>query len=359
MLVIVGLFLSGCGFIFNQPLVGPDGTTALFVSDDGTYSMLPEGDCHLALLRDGRAVHLPNVASTGDSGVLDWSVDGDEILFVEMEQDEFGQPIAWDVIVSGVQSDSVPVGLFHTEEVILSPLFTEEGDITYLLLQDDDDLPKLALYDREDGTTRILRDDIISYKRVTWDGDLAVISETAEGALKSAHIASYNIETGEVGEVASFFLSQDMEDTLFILPATFLWDVEPKDRYVALAVYDQAIIAPQVDNSDDQPTLYLIDPDEESARKVSDVGIMPAFSPNGYLLSYIGATGEDSDVPVIYLYDPDTQESRRLENTIGVSSLFWIDDDTLGFTIEDKEDTYKMMKVSPDTGEVTPLLPEI
>ena len=322
--------------------------------------MLPEGDCHLVLLRDGQAVHRANVASTGDSGVLDWSADGSEILFVETEQDEFGQPAAWDVRLSGVQSDSVPVTLFHTEDVILAPMFTKSGDITYLWLQDDDDLPKLTLYDRAEGTNRILRDDVVSYRRVTWDGDLAIVSETIEGELKMAHISSYNIVTGDVEEVASFFLSQGMEETLFILPATFLWDIEPTDRYVAFAIYDQALIAPQVDNSSDQPALYLINPDEESAHRVSDIGIMPAFSPNGYLLSYIGATQEDSDIPVIYLYDPDTQESRPLENTIGVSSLFWIDDETLGFTVNgEKEDTYKMMKVSPDTGDVAPLLSEI
>ena len=357
MLVIVGLLLSGCGFIFNQPLVSPDGTTALFVGDDGTYSMLPEGNCHLALLQDGQVVHRANVASNGDSGVLDWSADGSEILFVEMEQDEYGQPIAWNVRTSGVQSDSVPVTLFRTEDLILAPMFTKDGNVTYLWAQDDSDLPKLTLYDRVEGTNTILQEGVMSYERVTWDRDLAIISQTSEGSLKLAHVSSYNMTTGEVEEVASFYLSEDMEQTLFLLPASFLWDVTPTEKLVAISLYDQALISPQVENSNDQPALYLINPDQDGAHKVSDAGVVPAFSPDGDLLAYIGSTGEKSDIQVIYLYDLARQESRALEETIGVSSLFWVDGETLGFTIGDKDDTYRIMKASPDTGEVTPFLP--
>ncbi len=359
MLVLVGTLLSGCGFIFNQPLVGPDGTTAVFINGDGTYSMLPEGDCHLALLRNGQVVHRPNVSSNGDSGVLDWSADGSEILFVETEQDEYGQPVAWNVRISGVQSDSVPVTLFRTEDLILSPMFTKDGDVTYLDLKDDSDLPILTLYDRTEGTNTILRDDVISYRRSGWDGTLLIISQTTEGSLKLAHVSSYSIATGQVEEVASFFLSKEMEEVIFLLPAQFLWDVSPTDRCVAISIYDQALITPQVESRNDQPALYLINPDQEGAHKVSDAGVVPAFSPDGDLLSYIGATGEKSDVPVIYLYDMGRQESRALDNTIGASSLFWIDDGTLGFTIEDKDDTYRVMKVSLASGEVAQLLPQI
>jgi len=359
MLVLVGLLLSGCGFIFNQPLVGPDGTTAVFVGDDGTYNLLPEGDSHLALLQDGEVINLNNVSSTGDSGVLDWSADGSSILFMEAEQDEYGQPIAWNVRTSGVQTNSVPATLFRTEDMILAPLFTEGGDVTYLWAQDDSDLPALTLYSRADGTNRILHDDVISYRRVTRDGILAIISETTEGSLKLAHVSTYDITTGQTDEVASFFLAEGMEDTLFLLPATFLWDVAPNDDLVAICIYDQALITPQLEDSDDQPALYLINPGQEGAHKVSDAGVVPAFSPDGDLLSYIGAKGEESDVPVIYLYDMDRQESRALDNTIGASSLFWIDSQTLGFTIENKDDTYRVMAVSLASGEVTQLLPQI
>ncbi len=358
MLVSVGLLLSGCGFIFNQPLVGPNGTTALFIGDDGTYSMLPEGDSHLVLLRDGEPVHLNNVPSNGDSGVLDWSVDGSEILFMEAEQDKYGQPIAWNVRLSGVQSDSVPVTLFRSEDIIISPMFTKAGNITYLDLKDDDDLPQLTLYDRADGTNKLLLDDVISYRRVTWDGMLAIISETAEGSLKLAHVLSYDVTTGKKEEIASFFLAEGMEDMLFLLPPSFLWDVTPADKLVAISIYDQSLITPQMDDSDDQPTLYLIDRNEESAHKVAGSGVVPAFSPDGSVLSYIAATGEAADVPVIYRYDVENHESRLLDGTIGALTLFWIDNETLGFTLESGDDTYKLMQVSLTTGKITPLLPD-
>ena len=74
------------------------------------------------------------------------------------------------------------------------------------------------------------------------------------------------------------------------------------------------------------------------------------------VLSLIGATEEESDVPVIYLYDMGRQESRALDNTIGASSLFWIDNQTLGFTIEVQGHNYRLMQICLPTGEVTPLL---
>ena len=145
---------------------------------------------------------------------------------------------------------------------------------------------------------------------------------------------------------------------LFLLPPSFLWDVTPADKLVAISIYDQSLITPQMDDSDDQPTLYLIDRNEESAHKVAGSGVVPAFSPDGSVLSYIAATGEAADVPVIYRYDVENHESRLLDGTIGALTLFWIDNETLGFTLESGDDTYKLMQVSLTTGKITPLLPD-
>jgi len=358
MLVVVGLLLSGCGFIFNQPLVGPDGAIALFIGDDGAYMMLPEGDCHLALLRDGEVVHRTNVASNGDSGVLDWSADGSKILFIETEQDELGQPIAWNVLISGVQSDSQSVRLFRSENIILAPQFTSEGSITYLDLKDDKDLPQLMVYDPLQEEYAVLKGDVISYRRLGWDGMLITISQTAEGSLKLAHISSYDTTTDATEEIGSFFLSQGMEEMLFLLPAAFLWDVSPDGRYFAMCIYDQALISPQMEDNSEEPALYLIDRDEDSAYMVSDRGLIPAFSMDGSLLSYIGATGENNDIPVVILYDLETHEEQILDGTIGAATQFWIDNKTLGFAIEIGTDTYKLMKVTLPTGGITQLLPK-
>ena len=124
--------------------------------------MLPEGGCHLTLLRNGQVMDRSNVPSNGDSGILDWSANGCKILFVEAEQGEYGQPIAWNVRLSEVQSDSIPVTLFRTEDLILSTMCTKDRSITYLNLKDDSDLPILRLYDPSDGTNRALVSDVVS-----------------------------------------------------------------------------------------------------------------------------------------------------------------------------------------------------
>jgi Tol biopolymer transport system component len=85
------------------------------------------------------------------------------------------------------------------------------------------------------------------------------------------------------------------------------------------------------------------------------MGLIPAFSPGGSLLAYIGSN--DDQTPFIYLYHLETEERHYLDGTIGVSTIFWIDEETLGFTIETDEGTYQLMKVALDTEEVTPLLP--
>jgi len=91
---------------------------------------------------------------------------------------------------------------------------------------------------------------------------------------------------------------------------------------------------------------------------VSDRGLVPAFSMDGSLLSYIGATGENNDIPVVILYDSETHEEQVLDSTIGAATQFWIDNKTLGFAIEIGNDSYKLMKVTLATGEVTQLLPK-
>lgn len=231
--------------------------------------------------------------------------------------------------------------------------------MTYLWAPDDSDLPKLTLYDRAEGTKTVLQDDVISYRRVAWDGPLAIMSETTEGSLKVAHVSYYDLATGEVNEVASFFLAAGMEETLFLLPPAFLWDVAPVKKWVALSIYDKALISPELEKNKDQPSLYLVNPKQEGAHKVADQGVVPAFSPDESALCYIGPMGVGDDTPVIYLYDLGTQESRMLEGTIGVATVFWVDNQTLGFTIEIADDNYKLMQLSLPTGKVTQLFPEV
>jgi len=353
LLLLSLVFLTGCSFIFNQPIVGPNGTIAFFLDDEGAYSLLPEGEGKLTLLREGRVVRLEGVTSTGESGVLDWSVDGKELIFIETETGEWDMPIAYNLCITEVQTDSHPVTLFHLEDLILAPAFTPEGEITYLRFGDDDEAPQLLLYDRKENVHTQLLADVLSYRTIRPGSKLIVIQASTEGEVRLARVSTYEPTTGTVEEVASFFLTKEMEETFFLLPASFLWDLAPSGCYLALALYNQVLITPKMEEG--EPSLYLIDREDETGKLIADMGLIPAFSPDGSLLAYIGSN--DGQTPSIYLYCLETGERTRLDETTGVSTLFWIDEETLGFTVEAAEGIYHLMKVPLDTEEVTPLLP--
>jgi Tol biopolymer transport system component len=353
LLLLSLLFLTGCSFVFNQPIVGPDGTIAFFLDDEGNYSLLPEGEGKLTLLRKGRVVQLEGVTSTGDSGVLDWSADSKELIFIETETGEWDMPIAYNLCITGVQTDSHPVTLFHLEDLILAPAFTPEGNVTYLRFGDDDEAPQLFLYDRQENTHTQLLADVLSYRPIRPGSKLIVVQVTTAGEVRLARVSTYEPTTGTVKEVASFFLTKEMEETFFLLPVSFLWDLDPSGRYLALALYNQVLINPKVEEG--EPSLYLIDREDETGKLIADTGLIPAFSPDGSLLAYIGSN--DGQTPFIYLYCLETGERTCLAGTTGVSTLFWIDEEMLGFTVEAAEGLYYLMKVSSNTEEVTPLSP--
>jgi Tol biopolymer transport system component len=356
LLLLSLIFLTGCSFVFNQPIVGPDGTIAFFLDDEDAYSLLPEGEGKLTLLREGRVVQIEGVTSTGHSGVLDWSVDGKELIFIETETGEWGgMPIAFNLCITGVQTDSHPVTLFHLEDLILAPAFTPEGDITYLRFGDDDEAPQLFLYDRAEDTHTQLLADVLSYRPIGPGSKFIVIQVITEGEVRLAHVSTYDPATETVEEVASFFLTKEMEETFFLLPVSFLWDLAPSGRHLALVLYDQVLITPTVEVEEREPSLYLIDREDETGKLIADMGLIPAFSPDGSLLAYIGSN--NGQTPYIYLYRLETEERNHLEATTGVSTFFWIDEETLGFTVEGDEGIYELMKVSLNTEEVTPLLP--
>jgi Tol biopolymer transport system component len=264
-------------------------------------------------------------------------------------------PIAFSLCLTGVQTDSHPVTLFHLEDLILAPAFTPKGDITYLRFSDDDEAPQLFLYDRAEKTHTPLLTNVLSYRPLRPGSQLIVIQVTSEGEVRLARVSTYEPTTETVEEVASFFLTKEMEETFFLLPASFLWDLAPSGRHLALALYDQVLITPTVEAEESAPSLYLIDRADETGKLIADMGLIPAFSPDGSLLAYIGSN--DGQTPFIYMYSLETGERHYLDGTTGVSTIFWIDEETLGFTVEADEGIYQLMKVSLATEEVTPLLP--
>lgn len=349
LLLLALVFLAGCGFPFNQPAVGPGGTIAFFLDETGAYDFLPTVG-NLVLLRDGALISLEGVTVAGESGALAWSADGEELLFIETEAGEWGMPDVWNLRLTGVQTDSEAVTLLRSEMPIIAPAFTPEGNITYLRF-DEEGYGHVVLYDRSEEVHYPLLSDVISYRPARSGSNLTVIQVTNEGSLRLAHVSTYELTTGEMEEIASFFLGMEMEETFLLLPGSFLWDLDPSGRWLALTLYDQVLIAPEVEV--DGPSLYLLDTVEETGERIAAMGVAPSFSPDGSLLAYIGSENEEDQAA--YLYDRQTDEITRIRGSDSISTLFWIDQETLGLILE-YEEGYDLLAYDLSTREFSPLL---
>lgn len=77
------IFLTGCSFSFNQPAVGPDGTIAFFVNEEGRYHLFPESGT-LALIQNGCKVLLENTTTQAQASSTAWSPDSKEIIYLDL-----------------------------------------------------------------------------------------------------------------------------------------------------------------------------------------------------------------------------------------------------------------------------------
>jgi len=348
LLVLLALFVGGCGSSFNQPAVGPNGTIALFLDETGRYDFFPE-NAILTLLRDD-GTRIEGVTAAGPSGVVAWSADGEELLFIETELGEWGEPVVWQLWLTGTQTGLGAKPILRSKEPIVDASFTTEGDVVYLRMTEEG-YGRLMRYHRTEGVHIPLLENVLSYRPRGDGGSLAVMTADTEGDLRRAYVSDYRIETGEMEQVASFFLSMQTEENLLILPASFLWDVDTDGRWLALALYDQVLISPAIEL--DVPSLYLIDAAAHTGERLAVMGVIPAFAPDGAYLAYIGS--EDGINTAVYLHDLATGETRILQGSAGVTTLFWIDEGTLGMTFE-TDDGYRLMKTTLSTGESLPLI---
>jgi len=344
------LGLAGCGLPFNRPAVGPDGTIALFLDETGAYNLLPF-EATLALFRNDTLTRLEGVTTIGDTGALAWSPDGKKLVYLETESGSWGEPISWTLWLTGVEATFLPETLLYSEEAILDPAFTPEGDITYLRV-DEEGTGRLMRYDREQKIHTVLLENVLSYRPTTSGSTFTVIRGTDEGNLRLARVETYDPGTGKTVEIASFLLSGEMEETLLLFPAFLLWDVDPSGQRLALALYDQVLIVPEIEA--EGPSIYLIDMEGESGERLTSRGVAPAFSPDGMHLAYIGSVEEDKNIA--YLTNLEAWTTTLIPESDGASTLFWIDQETLGLALETEDETYRLMTYRLSTGELVPLL---
>ena len=207
-------------------------------------------------------------------------------------------------------------------------------------------------YSRATETHTQLIEGVLSYRPARSGSTLTIIRGDDEGALRSAHAATYDPASGKTEEIASFFLGSEMEETLLFFPAPFLWDIDSTGRWLSLALFDQVLITPEVEANG--PSLYLIDAEQETGERLTTRGVAPTFSPDGTLLAYIGPVEEDTNVA--FLFDLETWSTRRVRGSEGAAALFWIDRDALGLAVESEDETYRLLTFVPGTGELRPLL---
>lgn len=329
------IFLAGCSFSFNQPAVGPDGTIAFFVNEEGRYHLFPESGT-LALIQNGCKVLLENTTTQAQASSTAWSPDSKEIIYLETELGELGSSDTWKIKLTKPQTNSEVTTLWTSKEPILDPHFIPSGNITYLRGDVEEESVHLFIYNRSEDIHQLLFENVISYRPMGSGANLAIIHITEQGDLQLAHISTYDPVTGEMKELAKFFLSEKMQETFLLLPAWFLWDIEPSGTWLALTLYDRLLIEPEATGG--EPTLYLIETTEETAEEIAPLGIAPAFSPDGKLLAYISRAEENEEEKVVVLYNLDTKEKKEIPGTENTSSLFWIDNETLGavFEVDDK-----------------------
>jgi hypothetical protein len=350
LLLLLPLFLTGCLFSINHPLVGPDGTVALFLNEDGRFALFPEtGTLHL--LRDGELVAVPGVSISEPSGVLDWCPDGTEILFVQVGTGEGSEQTVWTLFRVAATPDAVPVAVLESGEPIRDAAFTLDGRIA-VLRYGEEDAGVLELLDPGTGALESVFDDVLGFRLDRARASLVVLHLIDEGPIAIGRVARWRLGVDDPETLAVLALGEEMLDTYHRVTDVLLWDVDPSGRWIALALYDPALIDPPV--VDEFPALYLVDTDEGDAGQIAATALAPSFSPDGSRLAYIAL--DDGEDGYAVVYDLELLQSEPVSGGAGAATCFWIGPDELGLAFESGDDTHRLVTVRLDTGEVTVLL---
>lgn len=354
LLLLLPLFLTGCLFSVNHPLVGPDGTIAVFLDEQGAYQLLLGGGA-LTLLRDGEAITLPATVVPEAGAVVDWSADGAGLLYVTQTFGEWGEPLRSALVRVAADPAAQPTVLLASDAPIRDAAYTADGRLVVLEF-DGEVAGRLSLLDPEAGTAESLFENALGF-RMHFDRDaLTVLCVDLDGPVPIGRVIAWDLGTDAGETVARFVLEEEMLETFPVMSDTLLWDVDPSARFVALAVTDHVMIDPMIE--DEVPALLLIDVKGRTAIELAPMALMPAFSPDGRVLAYIGSDDGDTGVAMVQTIDPligPVGEAARVPGGEGAATCFWLAPTRLGLAFELEDDGYRVVAVDLDTGEMTDL----
>jgi hypothetical protein len=345
LLLVLPVFLMGCLFSVNQPVLGPAGDSALFLGEDGTYSLLAEAGT-LQIIRGGMFVSISAATLSGPGGVLDWSPDGARVLYSTLKEGvDFGA-YAWILCRVGATPDAVPDVVLRSDAAIARAAFAVDGRILVLRVTEE----SFGLLERLDPATGALErvaDDVMSFRLGADRETLTLIVGEKAGPLVLARVVRVS-EGGEKREqLASLMLNEQTLSAYSLLSHDFLWDADPSGRWIALAVYDHVLVSPVYE--EEVPALYLIDTREATSERLARMGIAPSFSPDGLRLAYLASRdGSDAYAAV---RDLETGETTHVAASDGASACSWLGPTTVALAFEADDDRYRLVRVDLVSGE--------
>jgi len=349
LMLILVLALSGCLFTINHPVIGPDWTMAVFLDEEGAYALSVESGV-LHLLRNSNWVPVPAATISDAGGMLDVSPDGSEFLYVDIQSVDLFGPMTSTLYRVQADPEAIPEAVFETDSSIVKAVWTAEG--IYLLYVGEEDLGVLELLDPETGGLEWLYGDLLSFSISPENKRIDLVGVDQDGDLTAGFVERWDRLTNRHPEQAIFILSEATIESFLTLPHDFLYDVSPNGRWLAIALYDPAMMEPIAEQ--DVPDLYLVDTEHETSERISVQGVMPAFSPNGTSLVYM--TSKDRLTPIVMLRDLESGTTSEIVGSEGASTLFWIAEDRLGLTFELDDDYTRLVEINLVSGEFIDLI---
>jgi len=342
-LIVLAAVLSGCLFTINHPLARGDGSLVLFLTETGDYSLFPEnGTLHLHRETGTMAIDAARLVDAG--GVLCLSPDQTEALYVDVQSAEIFGPVTSTLYSVKLEANAVPERIYQTQSAVAKAVWGE-GDRVLLLVFGEGDLGTLLLLNLSTGETDRLGGDLLSFAGPLANGRLVLLAADEVGRLAVGLIIQWDPITEEEIEVASFVLDESTFESFAALPHDFFWDVSPDGAWVALCVYDATVTAPAMDA--ETPSLYLIDVTEQVSQRIAAEAILPSFSPDGSVLSYVSAT--DGQVGILMLRDLSSGQTTAVPGTEGISTTFWISATKIGLTFDAGEDNHRLVELDLET----------